>query len=723
MPNITKRFKKVYYISLFTIISVLLFNLILIQYSIYIQKADSKVLNIAGRQRMLSQRIAKVALFIQNNNNKPTTNYNVAKLNSLVNHWERQDSKFSNFDDSDASFVQLIAVNRLYQKPIIESVKVYSQNATKQNLSNLLNTVRKWELKYLVSMENIVSGIQKKSNKKLDTLKIIEFALFVFTIILFVIEILWMINPMLKEILINNGLLQDSKETLEISEKKLILINNDLLITKVELENTGLNNKIIIQQTPNAVAMLDLDLNYLAVSEKWLEERNILEKDVIGKSHIKMFKNLDSDWIKHYQNALEGNIVNVKDLNFTLNNGEDIWLDSNIRPWYLPNQAIGGIIISSLDVTTLKKIYPEKLKTEEILKTTTEISKIGTWEFNLLDGTIFWDNLTKEIHEVLPNYVPTLEKAIDFYKEGGSREAMSNSIYEASQNEKEYDLELEIITAKGNSKWVRAIGKPGFINGQCVKIYGIFQDITEIINHQDELEKTNNMLEILTETLQHKNKQLASFAHITSHNLRSPVGNLNALMGIYKTSNDQEEKDLLIDKFETVIGHMTDTLNTLVDTVRIKESDNSSLTKIHFKAMFDKTLEIISGDILATNANITGDFSDAEYINYNSIYLESIFLNLVSNAIKYKSPDRDPIIHIKTKLVDNRIMMSVTDNGLGIDIERHADKLFGLNKTFHRHKDAKGVGLYLTKTQVVAMGGIIYIESEVGVGSNFIIKF
>jgi signal transduction histidine kinase len=68
-------------------------------------------------------------------------------------------------------------------------------------------------------------------------------------------------------------------------------------------------------------------------------------------------------------------------------------------------------------------------------------------------------------------------------------------------------------------------------------------------------------------------------------------------------------------------------------------------------------------------------------------------------------------------------MMSVTDNGLGIDIERHADKLFGLNKTFHRHKDAKGVGLYLTKTQVVAMGGIIYIESEVGVGSNFIIKF
>jgi hypothetical protein len=119
MPNITKRFKKVYYISLFTIISVLLFNLILIQYSIYIQKADSKVLNIAGRQSMLSQRIAKVALFIQNNNNKPTTNYNVAKLNSLVNHWERQNSKFSNFDDSDVSFVQLITVNRLYQKPII----------------------------------------------------------------------------------------------------------------------------------------------------------------------------------------------------------------------------------------------------------------------------------------------------------------------------------------------------------------------------------------------------------------------------------------------------------------------------------------------------------------------------------------------------------------------------------------------------------------------------
>ena len=103
--------------------------------------------------------------------------------------------------------------------------------------------------------------------------------------------------------------------------------------------------------------------------------------------------------------------------------------------------------------------------------------------------------------------------------------------------------------------------------------------------------------------------------------------------------------------------------------------------------------------------------------------MESIFLNLLSNALKFYSPERIPEIHFETKLEDGLISLYVSDNGLGINLERHKDKVFGLHKTFHRLPDSKGVGLYMTKSQVEAMGGSVSVESEVDKGSTFKITF
>lgn len=99
--------------------------------------------------------------------------------------------------------------------------------------------------------------------------------------------------------------------------------------------------------------------------------------------------------------------------------------------------------------------------------------------------------------------------------------------------------------------------------------------------------------------------------------------------------------------------------------------------------------------------------------------MESIMLNLLSNSIKYSSPERTAKIHFYTEIKNNTIMLVITDNGLGIDLEKHGHKLFGLNNTFHRHVDSKGVGLYMTKIQIEAVGGSITVESEVDRGTTF----
>jgi len=230
-------------------------------------------------------------------------------------------------------------------------------------------------------------------------------------------------------------------------------------------------------------------------------------------------------------------------------------------------------------------------------------------------------------------------------------------------------------------------------------------------------------LEVLTQHLSGQNKQLADFAHITSHNLRAPVSNLNALLHLYDISESEEDRKVLFEKFEVVISHLTSTLNTLIEALKTKKGSAKELETLGFKGILNKTKEIISGQIIRTNSIITCDFSKAPIIEYHKTYLESIFLNLVTNAIKYGSPDRNPVIHIETELVDEKIKLTIRDNGLGIDLVRHGHKLFGLNKTFHRHPDAKGVGLYLTKIQIETMGGSIYATSEVNKGTIFTIIF
>jgi light-regulated signal transduction histidine kinase (bacteriophytochrome) len=201
------------------------------------------------------------------------------------------------------------------------------------------------------------------------------------------------------------------------------------------------------------------------------------------------------------------------------------------------------------------------------------------------------------------------------------------------------------------------------------------------------------------------------------------VANLNLLVNFYKESTTQLEKEELWGNFETVIGHLNTTLDELLETLKIQEDIAKERETLSFEKTFNDVKETLIGQIKETHAIINADFTKAQDIVYPKIYLESIMLNLISNALKYKSPERVPEINIKSDNVNGELMLSVQDNGLGIDMARHKDNLFGLRQTFHRRSDAKGVGLFLTKTQIETMGGEISAESVVDKGTTFKIKF
>lgn len=227
----------------------------------------------------------------------------------------------------------------------------------------------------------------------------------------------------------------------------------------------------------------------------------------------------------------------------------------------------------------------------------------------------------------------------------------------------------------------------------------------------------------MTDYLMAKNKQLEDFAYITSHNLRSPVSNLNSLIQFYKSETTNEGKQLMFDKFEITVKRLGETLNNLMDVLVIQHGNKPLMSTVYFENVFLKVKAGLEIRINESGAQITADFHEAPSIEYSSVYLESILFNLVSNAVKYASPNRKPVIHLKTRLINGKVELTVSDNGLGIDLNKNRHKLFGLNKVFHNHPDAKGVGLFITKTQIESMGGEISAECEPDKGCTFRIIF
>jgi signal transduction histidine kinase len=251
-------------------------------------------------------------------------------------------------------------------------------------------------------------------------------------------------------------------------------------------------------------------------------------------------------------------------------------------------------------------------------------------------------------------------------------------------------------------------------------------DITAVsienINTRDQLEEKIKERELMLSQLEKQKSQLEEFTQIISHNLRAPLSNLLLLSDMITRSSSVDDKLKYIALQKQVVDSLHGTFDELVDAAQVKADFNAECEYIDLEENLLKLTGLLQGEIAKSGATITYDFSMAKSVYYPGKYFDSIVLNLLSNAIKYRSPERIPEIHVKSRKSDDWTYLEIQDNGLGIDLKQHGDNIFRLHKTFHDHPQAKGFGLFITKTQVEAMGGTISVESTVNKGSKFIVQ-
>ena len=256
----------------------------------------------------------------------------------------------------------------------------------------------------------------------------------------------------------------------------------------------------------------------------------------------------------------------------------------------------------------------------------------------------------------------------------------------------------------------------------------LIQSQEQLSVQRDLVEKQNENLEIevakRTNELVDYNHQLQQFAFIAAHNLRAPVARILGLGQILAMlDNTPEQKDEIYPKLIQTARELDGVVNDLNTILDSRKSSDLHLTVMDLATEVAKITDTLEREINQTQAIISTDFSQVPSIRTVKPYLESILYNLISNAIKYRDPKRTPVIHVSTDKTDNEICLTVSDNGLGIDLAAYRDKLFTLYSRFHIHLEGKGLGLYLVKTQITALGGRIEIESEVNKGSTFKVYF
>lgn len=277
---------------------------------------------------------------------------------------------------------------------------------------------------------------------------------------------------------------------------------------------------------------------------------------------------------------------------------------------------------------------------------------------------------------------------------------------------------------KGDDSWFNARFTPIKQTTASKRSVSVFiQNITARKKFEQDLIISKSNLETATHELQEQNNQLNEFTQILSHNLRSPVGNIGALISLLNEKSSLEDYREIFTRLKQTSMSLQETLNELVETLQINKGALAERVSLKFADTLSKVKQDLTAEIIITRAQIEADFTQAEEIFYSKTYLESIFLNLLSNALKYRSNKRPLVVSVKSEKKDGRTILHVRDNGLGIDMERYGKHLFGLRKTFHENRDAKGVGLFLTKTQIKAMGGNIFATSQVNVGTTFTIEF
>ncbi len=496
-----------------------------------------------------------------------------------------------------------------------------------------------------------------------------------------------------------------------------------MIFTSKKPEDLNKLYESLIKQLPNIIFQIRVTANrevhlefiskpveflYQFSIEEILEDSYKFAKYRIYESDLKVFK-------ETFNVAVETKAKWEVDFRFLLPDSSYKWIRIEATPKATENDDTIFYGLLS-DITTIKEQEIQLRVADERYHFAVQASDRGVWDWDMVTNKVYYSSESMKILGLTESDLVASPEEWDDRVHPDDREEYYGNINLHFENKIPFYETCHRVLCNGEYKWILDRGKviERDENGKPLRIAGTHTDISAQKEKEQELLK---MLEIVNS----QNNKLLNFAHIVSHNLRTHAGNIKSLLELYHNSSFTHEET--ITNIDIVSKELNETIENLNDLVKVHTQTNKEFVSLQLSDYITRMLYILNEDITNKNIIIENNVNEKIQVNCIPAYLESILLNLVTNAIKYSNDKKDILISFNVTDTTDFLILNVSDNGVGIDMERYGSSIFGLYKTFHGHEDSRGVGLYITKNQIETMGGKIEVESKPNVGSTFKVYF
>ena len=489
--------------------------------------------------------------------------------------------------------------------------------------------------------------------------------------------------------------------------KKPAQLQRHIKLQARKLLNSEIKYRAIFQEAGLGVVHLDDNEELLEVNAKFLNSTGFTFEEV---TKLKF-----SDLITTKYSAFE-NILNRENFEGELicKNKSKIYVRV-INSTLKLNERITHILL--IEDITEKKISQKKLKDLQTrMEMAIRLSKLGYWEWELSTDDVSWSDEMYKIFE--------FDRNINV-----NRDLIANAIHQDDLGEYKKQLNKVLSTKKGSTFEGRLKPKDTKVKHMLVRLECELDDLNHLVKLKGTLLDITDKKETLI-NLQHsyqmvveQNERFLNFSYIISHDLRSHSSNIQGIIELIKDIDDREEQLEMYSLLNDVANSLDETLSDLNEVVTIKSHKDGLIECISLSAYVEKVQSILKREIKINNINIVNEMPGGVILNFNSSYLESILLNILSNAIRYNNPKVKSKIKFTYLEDKNFKILKIKDNGLGIDFTCNSNDIFGMYTTFKDFRNSRGISLFVSNNQMKSLGGKIEIESVVNEGTEFTLYF
>lgn len=473
--------------------------------------------------------------------------------------------------------------------------------------------------------------------------------------------------------------------------------------------------KLISTNSAEMICLHDPDGTFRYISPPCEDLTGYKPPELLGKNPYDYYHPDDVKKIqeKSHSEALDDNVIQSIQYRFKRKDGKYIWLDTATQPVTNDEGEVVSLQTTSREITERKRL-------EILFSQAEKMAQLGGWEYDVESGEMTWTNQVYRIHELPITKKVNIEKGLTFYPEG-AREKIEDALEFTMETGKQYDLTVPFISAKGNKKWVRAIGQAHFVDDKPNKLRGTFQDVTQQKEYEQKIKDQNLSLKKLTAT----RDKLYS---IIGHDLKNTFFGSLGLIDIMKTeriSDDYSEEEFLdhLDLLQSTINNAYELLENLLDWIRMQRGEvTPRFEDIDIAELIEESISIYKAVAKNKSISIEQNIEDVSSISGDSEMLKTCLRNLISNALKFSN--NGSVIQVSANSENDTIIIKVKDSGIGMPSKVKKSLFDPSNRpkrTGTQSERGTGFGLLLCKEFIEMHDGTIEVESEVNNGSEFIV--